>query len=75
MPMPKKNRISLIDITQNKFDSAKDEIFTKYKGKFIIFSIKGIEGVFDTPEEANEFAIRNFRMGSYLLIDCHNNSY
>ena len=47
-----------------------DELVKKYSGKQLVIKDQEVKGAFDTIEEAYEYAIKNFELGTFLLQEC-----
>ncbi|MBR6450518.1 MAG: hypothetical protein IKS96_11360 [Fibrobacter sp.] len=47
-----------------------DEIFAKYKGKFIVIKDDAIVGAYSSESEAYSESVKKFALGEFLIQEC-----
>lgn len=55
-----------------------DEIFAKYKGKFVVIKDDSVVGSYNSEAEAYSEAVKKFTLGEFLIQECKSadkNSY
>lgn len=52
------------------FQENLENLVLRYENKFIIIKDSSIEGVFDSYNEALAFALKKFKIGSFLIQEC-----
>lgn len=49
-----------------------EELYKKYPGKYLIIKDEKVDKVFETIEEAFEYAKNNLKLGEYIIQRCDN---
>ena len=47
-----------------------DEIFAKYKGKFVVIKDDSVVGAYSSESEAYSDAVKKFNLGEFLIQEC-----
>lgn len=60
----------MLDKEFNFFMEHKQELASKYDGKYIVIVGDCIVGVYDTNEDAYEESLKNYKLGEFFIQEC-----
>lgn len=61
---------AMIDQLFDYYLKHQEDLVTKYNGKYLVITIDGLQGVYDTQEEGYSSAIKTFGQGNFILQLC-----